>query len=332
MGMGARVVIAGCDVSVRSELEGLLGLVDEEYPLGMVVHAAGVLDDGVIESLTGERLDGVLAGKLDAAWYLHELTEGLGLRGFVCFSSAAATFGSPGQGSYAAANAFLDALMAYRRARGLVGSSLAWGAWEQGVGMTSDLGESARARMARTGVGSLSAEEGLGLFDLAEGVDRALLVAVRLDLRRVRSFAASVGVVPALFRGLVRGPSRRALQGSGGALVRRLAQVPVGERERLIVELVRGEVAGVLGHATVEAVGAQRAFSELGLDSLAAVELRNRLVVSTGLTLPATLVFDYPSPAVLARYLLNELMDRRAVVESVAAVGSRSMSRSRLWV
>ncbi len=317
-GMGARVRIAACDVADRDALAELLALVPAEHPLGLVVHAAGILDDGTIGSLTGERLDNVLAAKLDGAWHLHELTAGMSLRGFVCFSSAAGAFGNPGQGSYAAANAFLDALAAHRRALGLAGTSLAWGAWAQEQGMAGGLDEAARTRMARIGVSELSPEDGLALLDAAEHVDRALLLPIRLDLRRIGSAAAGGAELPALLRGLVRAPARRAARGGGGALARRLAQVPAGERERVVLELVRAEVAGVLGHASAQAIPERRAFTELGMDSLAAVELRNRLAASTGRTLPATLVFDHPTPAALAEHLLGELLDARGVAVHVA--------------
>ena len=316
--MGARVRIAACDVSDRDALAELLAQVPAEHPLGLVVHAAGILDDGTIGSLTGERLDNVLAAKLDGAWHLHELTASMSLRGFVCFSSAAAAFGNPGQGSYAAANAFLDALAAHRRARGLAGSSLAWGAWAQQQGMAGDLGEAARTRMARIGVSELAPAEGLELLDAAEQVDRALLLPIHLDLRRIGAAAADGAELPALLRGLVRAPARRAARGGGGALARQLAQASTGERERVVLELVRTEVADVLGHASPQAIAERRAFTELGMDSLAAVELRNRLAASTGRTLPATLVFDHPTPAALAQYLLDELLDARGVAVTVA--------------
>jgi acyl transferase domain-containing protein/acyl carrier protein len=331
VGLGARVVVAACDLSDRSEVERLLALVPAELPLGMVVHATGVLDDGVIGSLTASRLDRVLAGKLDGAWHLHQLTAGSDLREFVCFSSAAGTLGNPGQASYAAANAFLDALAAHRRARGLPGVSLAWGAWEQRGGMTGGLGEAARARMARLGVLELAPAEGLELFDRAPRAARALLLPIRLDLGRIRSLAARSGVVPPLLGGLVRVPAR-ASRSAGGALARELARMPAGERERAVVELVRREAAGVLGHAAAQDVPVRRAFTELGFDSLAAVELRNRLTQSTGCALPATLVFDHPTPAALASFLLGELTGARdaaagavaaraAVAEPVAIVG-----------
>jgi NAD(P)-dependent dehydrogenase (short-subunit alcohol dehydrogenase family)/acyl carrier protein len=303
-GLGARVLVVACDVSDRDALVGLLGMVPAEFPLGGVVHAAGVLDDGVIGSLTGERVGDVFAPKVDAAWYLHELTEGMDLSMFVLFSSAAATMGSPGQGNYAAANSFLDGLAAYRRVRGLVGTSIAWGYWEQASGMTGALSESDLARMSRQGVLPMSVEEGLELFDMACGGDRALSVAMRLDIAAVRA-QARTGVLPGVLRGLVRVPARRV--GSGESLARRLAGVPDADRESVILELVRSEVAVVLGHSSSKAIDPARAFNDLGFDSLAAVELRNRLNTITGLHLPATLVFDYPNTSALTRYLLDHI-------------------------
>ena len=306
-GMGADVLVAACDVGVRGELEALLGAVPDQYPLSAVVHAAGVLDDGVIDSLTPERVDRVLAPKVDAAWHLHELTEHLDLSAFVLFSSMTATFGGAGQGNYAAANAFLDALAAHRRSRGLAGVSIAWGLWAQTSDMTGVLSERDLARLARSGVGPLTSEQGLALFDAARWTGRALVLPVRLDVAALRA-QARAGVLPALLRGLIRAPARRALDDADRSLARRLASVPDGEREGVLLELVRGEVAIVLGHSSAEAVQARQAFKDLGFDSLAAVELRNRLNAVTGLRLPATLVFDYPTPAALAGYLSTELV------------------------
>jgi acyl transferase domain-containing protein/NADPH:quinone reductase-like Zn-dependent oxidoreductase/thioesterase domain-containing protein/short-subunit dehydrogenase len=318
-GMGAGVRLVACDVSDREDVRALLESLPEEYPLKLVVHAAGVLDDGVIESLTEGRVERVLAPKVAGAWHLHELTEHLDLTGFVLFSSAAGTLGSPGQGSYAAANAFLDALAAYRRARGLVGGSLAWGLWEQAGGMTGGLDEASISRIERAGVAALSAEEGLELFDAALETDRALLVPMRLDLQELRRFASAGAPLPGIFRGLVRAPARRAARAdTSGWLAQRIAGAPAEERPGVMLEFIRGEVAGVLGYASGEAVSARRAFKELGLDSLAGVELRNRLAASVGRALPATLVFDHPSPAALAEYLLGEVMGAGGVVVSVA--------------
>ena len=307
--LGATVRIAACDVSDREALARLFDSVAEEHPLGAVVHAAGVLDDGVIGSLTAERLDRVLLAKADAAWHLHELTEHMDLQAFVLFSSAAAAFGSPGQGNYAAANAFLDALAAHRRARGLPGTSLAWGLWEQASGMTGDLSEADLSRMARSGLRALASEEGLQLFDGALDAGDALMLPIPLDLTALRA-QARMGVLPALFGDLVRVPARRASE-EGRSLARRLAVTPESEREGIVLELVRAQVATVLGHASSEVIDTQRAFKDLGFDSLTAVELRNRLDATTGLRLPATLVFDYPTTSAVAGYLLGEVSGTR---------------------
>ncbi|MGC2374122.1 MAG: type I polyketide synthase [Solirubrobacteraceae bacterium] len=330
-GLGASVSVAACDVSDREELKKLLSSVAVEHPLRGVVHAAGALDDGVIDSLTVERLDRVFAPKVDGAWYLHELTAGLGLDAFVLFSSVAGTLGSPGQGNYAAANAFLDGLAEHRRALGLPGVSLAWGAWEQDAGMTSQLGKADRVRMARGGVRALSTEQGLDLFDIAHAADRAVMVPIRLDRSALRT-GASAGNLPPLLRGIVPTPVRRAGPAVSGSLSRLLGDSSGPERGRLVLELVRAETAGVLGHGSAEAIEPQRSFKELGFDSLAAVELRNRLDALTGLRLSATLVFDYPSPTALADRLLETMSGetpenaprisiQRTVEEPIAIVG-----------
>ena len=188
--LGARVSIVACDAADRDALAGVLAAVPAGHPLVGVVHTAGVLDDGVIEALTPQRLAAVLRAKADAAWWLHELTRELDLAWFVVYSSAAATFGSAGQGNYAAANAVLDALAEQRRAAGLVGQSLAWGLWEQAIGMTGHLDQADLARMGRAGIGALSAEQGLALFDAAVRSDRPQLVPIRLDLAGLRRVGA----------------------------------------------------------------------------------------------------------------------------------------------
>ncbi len=304
-GLGASVRIEACDASQRQALKSLLDSVSVEYPLTGIVHAAGVLDDGVIDSLTAERVEGVLTAKADAAWYLHELTEHMDLSLFVLFSSAAGAFGSPGQGNYAAANAFLDALACYRRVRGLPGCSMAWGYWEQASGLTGDLSEIDISRMTRSGVAALSSEHGLELFDNALKTGEAMILPVRLDLRAMRT-QARIGILPTLFSDLIRIPPRRSSQESR-TLARRLAETPENERENILLELVRTQVATVLGHTSPETINTQQTFKELGFDSLTAVELRNRLNTTTGLLLPATLIFDYPTSTLVTQHLLTEL-------------------------
>jgi acyl transferase domain-containing protein/D-arabinose 1-dehydrogenase-like Zn-dependent alcohol dehydrogenase/acyl carrier protein/predicted alpha/beta hydrolase family esterase len=303
--LGATTRIVACDVADRDQLAELIRSL--ERPLTAVVHAAGVLDDGLVDTLTTEQLERVMRPKLDAALHLHELTADTELSAFVLFSSVAALMGSPGQANYAAANAFLDALAATRRAAGLVASSLAWGLWADSTGMTGELGAAGFARLERMGVGALPAELGLELFDRTLGLDEALLVPVRLDHGALRT-QARAGLLAPLLRGLVRTPARRA-EAAGGSLSRRLAGVPQPDRERVALDLVRAQVAAVLGYASPEAVDADRGFKELGFDSLAAVELRNRLIQASGLRLPTTLVFDHPSPAAVATFLVAEVGD-----------------------
>jgi acyl transferase domain-containing protein/acyl carrier protein len=300
--LGASVRIAACDVCDREQLRALLASVSQEHPLDVVVHAAGVLDDGVIGSLTAERIDGVLAPKVDGAWHLHELTEHAELSAFVLFSSLAGVLGGSGQGNYAAANTFLDALAASRSARGLAGCSIAWGPWEQVGGIEGTLTEVDRERIARRGIVALSQEEGLEMFDAAYGLGEAVVVGARLNRPTLRGFAEA-GALPSVLRGLIRAPLRNVGGAERGALARRLASASEHERARIVLDAVRAHAATVLGHASPAAIEVRQSFKELGFDSLGAVELRNRLSAAAELNLPATLIFDHPTPADLAGHL-----------------------------
>ncbi|MFH7600063.1 type I polyketide synthase, partial [Streptomyces racemochromogenes] len=308
--LGATVTVAACDAADRDALAALLTAIPTDRPLTAVVHAAAVVAGGPVDSLTPEDLELVLRPKVDAALHLHELTRGLDLAAFVLFSSLAGTFGGAGQGAYAAGNAFLDALAHQRRAQGLPASALAWGVWDERGDQTRLAAEDLR-RMARAGLVPLTADEGLHLLDTARTLDDAALAPVHLDLAALRG--RTPGPVPALLRGLVRTPARRAAQsaepGPGGlsAELSRLAALPPAERKDTVLTLVRNQVAAVLGHATPGAVDPGRAFRDLGFDSLAAMELRNRLTAATGVRLPATAVFDHPTPAALTGHLLDEI-------------------------
>jgi NADPH:quinone reductase-like Zn-dependent oxidoreductase/short-subunit dehydrogenase/acyl carrier protein len=312
-GHGASVRVVACDAAERDAMATVLADIPAEAPLRTVVHTAGVLDDGTIGSLTAQRVATVMRPKADGAWNLHELTRHLDLDHFVLFSSAAAVFSSPGQGNYVAANAFLDALAADRRAAGLPATSLCWGLWAEASALTGQLTDSERARINRGGISALSAEQGLALLDLALARDEAVLVPARLDVAGLRAQAARSTEVPPLWRALVGvGTGRRAAaSGSAAAgpeaLHRQLAGLSEQDRELQLVDLVCGHAAAVLGHASAGAVEVTRAFTDLGFDSLTAVELRNRLNSATGLRLPATLVFDYPNPAELAAFLQQKL-------------------------
>jgi acyl carrier protein len=236
---------------------------------------------------------------------MHELTEHLDLSMFAMFSSAAGVLGASGQGNYAAANAFLDALAAHRRAQGLAGVSLAWGFWAQESDMTGGLDDSDFKRVARLGVNALSSEQGLELFDAGLLSDRSLLIPMSVDGGALRAHARS-GMVPAFLRGLVRVPSARRRAGSEVSLSQRLASVDPAERESFVLGLVQSEIATVLGHATQSTLDPMKTFQDLGFDSLTAIELRNRLNSITSLRLPATLIFDYPTPTALAKHLVEQ--------------------------
>ncbi len=302
----ASVTVLACDVADRAALESALATIPAEHPLTAVVHAAGALDDGVLEALTPERLETVLRPKAVAARHLHELTAHLDLDAFVLFSSFATTMGGAGQAGYSAANAYLDALAQHRRVRGLPATSLAWGLWEARSGLTAHLGDDDVSRLGRSGVRALPTDRALRLFDLAVSTGEPLLMPVALDLAAWRARAE----VPALLRGLVRTSSRRAVRDgvpAGPGLAERLAGLPEAEQLRVVDEVVRAQVAAVLGYASGNAVEAGRGFLDLGFDSLTALELRNRLNAVTGLRLPATLIFDYPNPDALTKHLCAEV-------------------------
>ncbi|WP_420718961.1 type I polyketide synthase, partial [Streptomyces sp. NRRL WC-3795] len=318
-GLGADVRVAACDVADPDALAALLAQVPDEHPLRGVIHAAGVLDDGVLASLDGARLDRVLRPKADAAWHLHRLTSDLPLTAFVLFSSVAGTFGAPGQANYAAANAYLDALAHHRRSvLGLPAQSLAWGPWDVDraaeAGMAGGLADRDRSRLTRSGLLPLAAHEGLALFDTAVEASAAALLATRLDLNAVRARSGPDGELPALFQGLVDGTTARRRAAAGRVpgttgFAERLSRLPAEERLPAVGELIQSHAAGVLGYASGTDVDTDRPFQDLGFDSLTAVEFRNGLASATGLRLPATLVFDYPDITTLARHLLDQLTD-----------------------
>ncbi|UWM50632.1 SDR family NAD(P)-dependent oxidoreductase [Streptomyces carpaticus] len=312
--LGATTVrVVAADVADRAALAEVIASVPDGSPLRGVVHVAGVLDDGVLSALTPERLARAFGPKADAAWHLHELTRELELTAFVLYSSAAGVFGNGGQGNYAAANGYLDGLARYRRAQGLPALSLAWGLWSEAGGMTGDRDGVAALRTARDGMLGLTADLGMTLFDAALRTGRGDVVPARLDLARLRSRAAEDGV-PHLLRGLIRPARKTAAAGGparsvdGDALATRLAALPGEEQERLLLDLVRGHAATVLGHATPDLIESGRAFKEAGFDSLTAVELRNRIAAAGGVRLSATVVFDHPTPLALARHLRGELL------------------------
>ncbi|MEU1020503.1 type I polyketide synthase, partial [Streptomyces sp. NPDC005898] len=325
--LGAKVTVAACDVADRAALGQVLASIPTAYPLTTVIHAAGVLDDGVIESLTPERFAGVLRAKADAALHLHELTKDLDLSAFVVFSSLAGAVGGAGQGNYAAANAFLDALVEQRRALGLPGTSVAWGPWAE-AGMATD--GVTEERMRRGGIASMAPDGAIAVLDQILKRQDGCVAVADVDWERFAPAFTAVRAAPLISdipeaRDALEAASatgKATETGATSALSDQLLGLSLAEQDRTLLELVRTQVATVLGHADTGAIAPGKAFKELGFDSLTAVELRNWLQAASSLTLPATLVFDYPTPAALAQFLRNELIgteDETATVGSVAA-------------
>jgi malonyl CoA-acyl carrier protein transacylase len=295
--LGTEVTVAACDVANRDALAEVLASV--QPPLTGVVHAAGVLDDSLLNNLDDERLHRVMAPKVRGAWNLHELAGNVPF--FVMFSSASGVVGSPGQANYAAANTFLDTLAQRRRAEGRHAQSLAWGFWAEASGMTGHLDEAAQRRMRRLGVVPMSTPYGLALLDAALGTDAGLLVTARLDLADT-----TVETLPPMLHGLVRRSSVRRATAVAKPKVS-LATLPPEQRRFAALDLVRSAIAQVCGYETIDAVPADRRLRDLGIDSLTGVQLRNQLNAAVGLHLPVTVIFDHPGVTDLADGLLDAL-------------------------
>ncbi|RPF30606.1 type I polyketide synthase [Streptomyces sp. TLI_185] len=294
--LGADVEVGSCDVADATALAGVLAGVGEALPLRGVVHCAGVLADGVLAELTPERLAQVLRPKVDGAAHLHRMTAGLPLELFLLISSAAGVVGNAGQANYAAANVYLDQLAHHRRALGLPAVSISFGAWA-GEGLAAEHAD--LERMARLGHRALTPEQGRALVELSLRRRTPHLLAWHLDLPRLRDNAAATGT---LWTSLLSSP--RPDRQIGRGLADRLARLTDSERAARVLELVCEEAARALGLPSSRSVRPDQPLRDLGMDSVTAVDLRNRLGTRIGVRLPATLLFDHPTPARLADHLL----------------------------
>ncbi|MFG2848922.1 SDR family NAD(P)-dependent oxidoreductase, partial [Kitasatospora sp. NPDC048296] len=307
--LGTTVTITACDTTNHQALADAIATIPAEHPLTAVIHTAGTLDDATLTNLTPERFDTVLAAKTTSALNLHNLTKDHDLTAFVLFSSIAATLGSAGQANYAAANAYLDALAHQRHTDGLPATSIAWGPWaESGMAAGNDAVEAA---VRRLGLSPMAPD--LALSALQQAVDGGDPVTAILDVDWPRyASAQGAGQIQRVLSDLPELQQELSAEADsvtepGSALRQRLTALSEPEQNRVLLELVRTQAALVLGHPSPEGVLPGRAFKELGFDSLAAVQLRKRLTGATGLALPATLVFDYPTPTELAQYLRLEM-------------------------
>jgi NADPH:quinone reductase-like Zn-dependent oxidoreductase/malonyl CoA-acyl carrier protein transacylase/acyl carrier protein len=317
-GLGATVTLAACDSADREALTAVLDGIPRDRPLTAVVHTAGVLDDGLLGSLTPARLDVVQRAKVDASWHLHELTRDLDLARFVVFSSISSITGTEGQANYAAANAFLNAVAEHRRGSGHVGQAHAWGLWEDGMG--AGLSQADLDAMSQEGFGALALAEGMALFDDALRADEPLAVPVKLDRAALRKFAKH-NEINQMWHDLGRAAPRRVTEApQASSLAERLASLTETEQNAFLVDLVRGHAAAVLGHSDVAALETTKPFTDIGLDSLTAVELRNRINAAAEVRLSATAVFDHPTTVALAAHLKQLLAPQGAATLSAAAV------------
>ncbi|KZS60623.1 hypothetical protein A4G26_11330 [Mycobacterium kansasii] len=303
--MGAQVAITACDTANAADLTALLDGIPAQHPLTAVIHAAGVLEDAVVAEMTGDQLDRVLVAKADAAWYLDQLTRDRDLAAFVLFSSAAGILGSPGQANYAAANAFLDALAQQRHRDHRQATSLAWGYWQTPTGMTAHLTSADQARLTRNSFTPISTEHGLALFDATLPQQLPAPVVSPFSPRALARLARQNALPPILSTLTTSRP--RASAASAESLQARLAKQAPEEQLHGLTALVTTATATVLAHPDPATLDPDRPFKDLGIDSLTALELRNALDQQTGLTLPATLIFDHPTPAALARHLRDQL-------------------------
>ncbi|MEU7696614.1 SDR family NAD(P)-dependent oxidoreductase, partial [Microbispora hainanensis] len=302
-GLGTRVTVAACDVSDRDALAAVLAAVPPEHPLTAVVHTAAVLDDGLLGSLTQERLTAVNRVKVGGALALHELTRELPLTTFVLFSSVTGLIGNPGQGNYAPGNAFLDALAEHRRSLGLPATSIAWGHWD-GEGIA---GEEAREGLRRSGFPPMAPDLAVSALEEAVAGGETRLVVARADWATVHAVRPHP-LLAELPEARAAAPGAAETSGGEPDLPARLAALPEPERRPTLRALVRAEIADVLGYGSAAEVDDDRGFRDQGFTSLSAVELRNRLTRLTGTPLPSTLVFDYPTPAGLVDHLLHVLL------------------------
>ncbi|WP_438485489.1 type I polyketide synthase [Streptomyces sp. S186] len=341
---GARVTMVACDVAERAEVAGLLDRIAADGPpLRAVLHAANAVELTPVDGTGMKDLTLALGAKVAGAVWLDELTADLELDAFVLFSSIAATWGSGEHAAYAAGNAFLDALAVHRRGRGLPATSVAWGVWDTRDwdavnAVVPDLpGTITPARLLRQGMSFLNPERALTALDQALSDDETFLAVADVDWAKFAPVFNAMRAWPLLdglpeVRQEQAAPAQPAVSDEAGELARRMAGLTAAERERAVVDVVRSHAAAVLGHASPQDLPAGRAFREVGFDSLTAVELRNRLNAATGLQLPPTMIFDYPTPAAMAAFLRTEMSARQTgrlpVMEELEKLGSTLSSET----
>ncbi|MEE3650594.1 MULTISPECIES: type I polyketide synthase [unclassified Brenneria] len=328
---GATVELAACDTADAQALQTLLDAIPSAHPLTGVFHTAGVLADATIANLTADDINTVFTPKVDAVWHLHEKTRHQDLAAFVLYSSSAGTLGSPGQGNYSAANRTLDALAHNRRSQGLPATSLAWGWWQPVTGLSSQLSNTDNARIARTGLAPITPEHGHAMIDAALTLPYAALTAAPLNPQMLRKNSRSGSLHPLLERLAGPASARRASADNQKApdLRQSLAALEPAARLKQLQTAIAVNIAAILGLDDASRLAPEQSFKESGIDSLMALELRNRLATASGLRLPATLTYDYPTPAALAEYLDEQLFAGLDTASDPSATEEKEEARIR---
>ncbi|UNI18430.1 putative PKS/NRPS-like protein biosynthetic cluster [Purpureocillium takamizusanense] len=304
-GLGARAVVLASNVADRDSVRSVMATLDDmNRPLRGVVHAAGVVDSGVLSTLTPEQFATTFAPKISGAWHLHELTRKMDMDLFMMFSSVSGVVGMPGLANYAAANTFLDALASMRRAQHLPASSVAYGTW-QGEGMITTLAGNTRTHLARFGLRPLAPDVGLELLDQAVRSGRALTVAAALDFEQLRGYYEDCGSIPPLLSLVLGRRSTRAHQHHD--LREALKNANPEQHASIVLSMVRETVAKMLGFARPEDVDVSQPLQNIGIDSLTAVLIRNHLAALTGMTLSANIALLHPNLKALSQALLSQM-------------------------
>jgi NADP-dependent 3-hydroxy acid dehydrogenase YdfG/acyl carrier protein len=311
---GAKILIAKGDVSQERDVAQILGKITESMPpLRGIIHAAGVLDDGVLRQQTWERFTKVMAPKIQGAWNLHVLTQNLPLDFFVMFSSVTSLLGSPGQGNYAAANAFLDGLAHYRLAQGLPGLSVNWSTWAE-LGMAANLRSQEQQRLLAMGMNTIAPQQGLQILGQLLQQPAAQVGVIPVDWSQfMQQFSGDTA--PPLLAELDSPVKAEPQSAQQLEFVQRLEKVSPRDRQEILLAHVQDQVAKVLGRGSSHSLEPHQGFFDIGMDSLTSVELRNRLQTSLGCSLPSTLIFDYPTLDALAKYLANEVFAAEQPIE-----------------
>ncbi|NEQ10767.1 MAG: SDR family NAD(P)-dependent oxidoreductase, partial [Moorea sp. SIO4E2] len=303
---GASVSVLLGDISCQEDVAKTLEAISTSLPpLKGVIHAAGVLDDGVLQQMSWQQFTKVMAPKVQGTWYLHQFTKDLPLDFFVCFSSIASLFGSPGQGNYAAANGFMDALAHYRRGLGLPGLSINWGAWGS-AGMAARLDSLNQNRLESSGMIAIEPERGMQALDSLLSDSSSQVVVLPINWSKfVHQLPGGHGQKIPFLEALI---STEPSLTKKSAFREQLESVPVSERQELLTNQIRSLIAKTLGWTDTQKIGMRQPLFDLGLDSLMAVELKNRLESSLETSLSSTLLFDYPTVEALVEYLASDVI------------------------